>query len=684
MELKSTQIGQRLAQHPYNRVRLLNAGIEVSGDNHKYLIPFNELIDIRCKRGIVWGELEFEIINEQVVRLHGTEWKQTQHFYRFLNEKWQQWSAEMSEVSAQVLTPLAQSILQQTQQDSWLSLHDLNIIKEKITQQFASLPLPLARIPQFDNCAEHYQFCRQWLNNSEQCRHQNNQQWCESVLTHYSDFFQHIESSPLNNSQSLSVINGEDNVLVLAGAGSGKTSVLVARAGWLLLRGLAKPEQILLLAFGRKAAEEMNERIQSRLQQVEIEAKTFHALALHIIREGSNKSPVISELETDSSKRQSLLLTEWREQCSSKKAQAKGWREWLSDELQWTIPDGEFWHDEKISRKVLPRIERWLSLMRMHGGSQKEMIDNTAEDIRELFQKRIRLMAPLLKAWKSALKDEGAIDFSGLIHQAVNLIEKGRFISPWKHILVDEFQDISPLRAKLLQALRQQNKRTALFAVGDDWQAIYRFSGAELNLTTSFQNNFGEGEICALDTTYRFNERIGDIANHFVLQNPSQLDKPLNSLTKGNKKSVVLLYEEALERLLDKMSGYVLEDENILILARFHYLKPEVLNKAATRWPKLNIQFMTMHASKGQQADYVIICGLNSGKDGFPAPARESIIEEALLPKPENFAHAEERRLLYVALTRAKQQAWLLYNPENPSEFIDELLQMGVPKQKKP
>ncbi|WP_039854295.1 DNA helicase IV [Providencia rustigianii] len=684
MELKSTQIGQRLAQHPYNRVRLLNAGIEVSGDNHKYLIPFNELIDIRCKRGIVWGELEFEIINEQVVRLHGTEWKQTQHFYRFLNEKWQQWSAEMSEVSAQVLTPLAQSILQQTQQDSWLSLHDLNIIKEKITQQFASLPLPLARIPQFDNCAEHYQFCRQWLNNSEQCRHQNNQQWCESVLTHYSDFFQHIESSPLNNSQSLSVINGEDNVLVLAGAGSGKTSVLVARAGWLLLRGLAKPEQILLLAFGRKAAEEMNERIQSRLQQVEIEAKTFHALALHIIREGSNKSPVISELETDSSKRQSLLLTEWREQCSSKKAQAKGWREWLSDELQWTIPDGEFWHDEKISRKVLPRIERWLSLMRMHGGSQKEMIENTAEDIRELFQKRIRLMAPLLKAWKSALKDEGAIDFSGLIHQAVNLIEKGRFISPWKHILVDEFQDISPLRAKLLQALRQQNKRTALFAVGDDWQAIYRFSGAELNLTTSFQNNFGEGEICALDTTYRFNERIGDIANHFVLQNPSQLDKPLNSLTKGNKKSVVLLYEEALERLLDKMSGYVLEDENILILARYHYLKPEVLNKAATRWPKLNIQFMTMHASKGQQADYVIICGLNSGKDGFPAPARESIIEEALLPKPENFAHAEERRLLYVALTRAKQQAWLLYNPENPSEFVDELLQMGVPKQKKP
>lgn len=684
MELKSTQIGQRLAQHPYNRVRLLNAGIEVSGENHQYLIPFNELVDIRCKRGIVWGELEFEVLDEQVVRLHGTEWKQTQRFYHFLNEKWQQWSVEMSEVSAQVLTSLTQSILQQTQQDAWLSLRSLQSIKERITQQFSSLPLPLVRMPLFENCAAHYQFCKQWLTNSEQCRKQNNQNWCQSVLTRYDDFFQHIESSPLNYSQSLSVINGEDNVLVLAGAGSGKTSVLVARAGWLLLRELAKPEQILLLAFGRKAAEEMNERIQSRLQQKEIEAKTFHALALQLIREGSNKSPIISALESDTEKRQSLLLNEWREQCSSKKAQAKGWREWLSEELQWNIPDGEFWNDEKISRKVVVRLERWLSLIRSHGGSQKEMVDNAREEIRALFQKRIRLMAPLLKAWKSALKDEGAIDFSGLIHQAVNIIEKGRFISPWKHILVDEFQDISPLRAKLLHALRQQNKQTCLFAVGDDWQAIYRFSGAELDLTTSFKTHFGEGDLCALDTTYRFNERIGDVANRFVLQNPSQLDKPLNSLTKGNKKSVVLLYEDALERLLDKMSGYVLDDENILILARYHYLKPEILNKAETRWPKLKIQFMTMHASKGQQADHVIICGLNGGKEGFPAPARESIIEDALLPQPEHFEHAEERRLFYVALTRAKQQAWLLYNPDNPSEFVEELRQMGVPRQKKP
>ncbi|OKP05374.1 DNA helicase IV [Xenorhabdus eapokensis] len=84
MELKSTQIGQRLAQHPYNRVRLLNAGLEVSGDKHQYLIPFNQLIGIQCKRGIVWGELEFELPEGKVIRLHGTEWQQTQRFYYYL------------------------------------------------------------------------------------------------------------------------------------------------------------------------------------------------------------------------------------------------------------------------------------------------------------------------------------------------------------------------------------------------------------------------------------------------------------------------------------------------------------------------------------------------------------------------------------------------------------------------
>jgi DNA helicase-4 len=103
MELKATTLGKRMAQHPYDRVQLLNAGVKVSGDNHEYLIPFNQLLSVQCKRGLVWGELEFVLPDSKVVRLHGTEWNETQRFYHHLNTLWQQWSAEMSGIAAGVL-----------------------------------------------------------------------------------------------------------------------------------------------------------------------------------------------------------------------------------------------------------------------------------------------------------------------------------------------------------------------------------------------------------------------------------------------------------------------------------------------------------------------------------------------------------------------------------------------------
>ncbi|PKB88575.1 DNA helicase IV [Ewingella americana] len=684
MELKSTSFGKHLAQHPYNRVRLLNAGVEVSGDKHHYLIPFNQLISIRCKRGIVWGELEFELPEEKVVRLHGTEWQETQQFYHHLLKIWRSWSEEMSEVSAGVLHQQAEKIARIEQQDKWFKGSELAAVQKSIAEAFASVPVPVERLHEFENCREDYELCLRWLRQGKESVVSRNQAWTERTIEQHRDFFDNIETTPLNNSQCRAVVNGEDAVLVLAGAGSGKTSVLVARAGWLLYRQEAIADQILLLAFGRQAADEMNERIKERLHTSDIKAKTFHALALHIIQEGSKKTPKISKLETDSKARRSLLIKTWQQQCAEKKVQASGWRAWMTEELEWEVPEGDYWKNKALAERLGSRLERWLGLMRMHGGSQAEMVEQASEEVRDLFQKRIRLMAPLLKAWKSALKEEDAVDFSGLIHQAVNILEKGRFVSPWKHILVDEFQDISPQRARLLAALREQNSYTSLFAVGDDWQAIYRFSGAELSLTTAFEGHFGEGAQCALDTTYRFNDRIGEIANKFVLQNPYQLKKPLNSLTKGNKKSVTLLPNDQLDALLDKLSGFAKADEKILILARYHHLRPEVLQKAATRWPKLNIEFMTIHASKGQQAEYVIIVGLHEGNDGFPAPARESLLEEVLLPEPEDFADAEERRLLYVAITRAKHQVWLMQDKAQPSVFVAQLEDLGVPAQRKP
>ncbi|MBK4415171.1 DNA helicase IV [Enterobacter hormaechei] len=684
MELKATSMGKRLAQHPYDKVVLLNAGVKVSGERHEYLIPFNQLLAIHCKRGLVWGELEFVLPAEKVVRLHGTEWAETQRFHHHLNMRWHQWSQEMSVIAAQVLHQVLDDIALSNTQQKWLTRQQTAGLQQKITQALTALPLPVARLEEFDNCRDAWRKCQAWLSDIEKSRLAHNQTWTEAMLTQYADFFSTVESSPLNPAQARAVVNGEHSLLVLAGAGSGKTSVLVARAGWLLTTGEAVADQILLLAFGRKAAQEMDERIQARLHTQDISARTFHSLALHIIQQGSKKVPVVSKLENDAQARQALFIKAWRQQCSEKKAQAKGWRQWLEEELNWEVPEGSFWQDEKLARRLGSRLDRWVSLMRMHGGSQAEMIESAPEAIRAVFSKRVKLMAPMLKAWKTALKDENAVDFSGLIHQAIIILEKGRFVSPWKHILVDEFQDISPQRAALLSALRAQNKHTSLFAVGDDWQAIYRFSGAQLSLTTAFHHYFGEGDRSDLDTTYRFNSRIGEIANRFIQQNPHQLSKPLNSLTSGDKKAVTLLADDQLEPLLDKLSGYAKPDERILVLARYHHLKPTALEKAATRWPKLQLDFMTIHASKGQQADYVIVVGLKEGSDGFPAPARESVMEEALLPVPEDFPDAEERRLLYVAITRARHRVWLLFNKEEPSVFVDILKSIDVPVARKP
>lgn len=684
MELKATSLGKRLAQHPYDKVVLLNAGVKVSGERHEYLIPFNQLLAIHCKRGLVWGEMEFVLPAGKVVRLHGTEWAETQRFHHHLTQLWQRWGEEMSAVAAGVLEQVLADIAQSHEQKRWLTRAQTAGMQQRIHQALSALPLPVSRLEEFDNCREAWRQCQAWLNDADQSRLAHNQAWTDEMLTQYAAFFNTIESSPLNPAQARAVVNGEHSLLVLAGAGSGKTSVLVARAGWLLIRGEASADQILLLAFGRKAAQEMDERIQARLHTQDISARTFHALALHIIQQGSKKVPVISRLENDTQARLSLFIEAWQQQCSEKKAQAKGWRQWLEEELAWTVPEGSFWQDKSLARRLGSRLDRWVSLMRMHGGTQAEMIEGAPEEVRVLFSKRVKLMAPLLKAWKTALKEENAVDFSGLIHQAIILLEKGRFVSPWKHILVDEFQDISPQRAALLAALRKQNKHTALFAVGDDWQAIYRFSGAQLSLTTAFHDYFGEGDRSDLDTTYRFNARIGEVANRFIQQNPHQLEKPLNSLSTGDKKAVTLLADDQLEPLLDKLSGFVKGDERILILARYHYLKPAILEKAATRWPKLQLDFMTVHASKGQQADYVIVVGLQEGSDGFPAPARESVMEQALLPAPEDFPDAEERRLLYVAITRARHRVWLLYDKERPSPFVEVLKHLDVPVAKKP
>ena len=115
----------------------------------------------------------------------------------------------------------------------------------------------------------------------------------------------------------------------------------------------------------------------------------------------------------------------------------------------------------------------------------------------------LAVFGPIYERYQESLDGSEEIDFHDMINRATELVESGRFRSPFKYILVDEFQDISPSRAALLKALLDNCPGAQLFAVGDDWQAIYRFAGSDIAVMQEFGERFGDYERIDLETTFR-------------------------------------------------------------------------------------------------------------------------------------------------------------------------------------
>jgi DNA helicase-4 len=294
------------------------------------------------------------------------------------------------------------------------------------------------------------------------------------------------------------------------------------------------------------------------------------------------------------------------------------------------------------------------------------------------------LLQPVLELYQNLLVENDYIDFEDMIAKALAYIEQGRFSSPWRYIMVDEFQDISEPRARLVRALRDSNTRSSLFCVGDDWQAIYRFSGADVGLTTGFSKYFGSSTTCVLDQTFRFNNSIGDVTSEFVTKNPVQLAKTITSQVVVTQPAVSILRakEDAnietgpLTRVLRTIAERQSENVTVYLLARFWFHLPDKQEERQLNamYPNLQIKSLSIHASKGKEADYVVLMGMTKGKHGFPSVKATPPLLDALLPAMENYAFAEERRLFYVALTRARQRVYLIADHSGCSEFVTELI----------
>lgn len=298
------------------------------------------------------------------------------------------------------------------------------------------------------------------------------------------------------------------------------------------------------------------------------------------------------------------------------------------------------------------------------------------------------LLEPLWRLYQKQLERSGSIDFEKMIILATEYIRSGKFQIPWDEVMIDEFQDISHHRAALIQAMREQRPTIRLFCVGDDWQAIYRFAGSDLRFTTEFELFFGEVQRYTLSQSFRFGETLSKESSRFVLANSRQSRKFLHGY-QGHKNPLILCplgqhkrrnwlvsILEVIQRDAESGTGSSLQERvSVLILSRFHHflLSPRELSAYAQSFSKLELLQGTVHSVKGNEADYVLLLEMNRGEFGFPSEKFSDKLVESFLPMAEDFPFAEERRLFYVALTRAKRQIYLSYSEAQQSSFIDEL-----------
>ena len=269
-------------------------------------------------------------------------------------------------------------------------------------------------------------------------------------------------------------------------------------------------------------------------------------------------------------------------------------------------------------------------------------------------------------------------DFQDLINHAAAHIREGRWQSPYRYVLVDEFQDISAGRMALLQALNGPG--VAYFLVGDDWQSIYRFAGSDVGLVRDCGRYLGHVRERALGRTFRFARGILEPSTAFIVRNPAQTQRALHPAEGVPDGGVTIIasddpargLQDAL-RDIEASEGKRGEPSSVLVLGRYRGSRGAL---PRPRPGRLHVEFSTVHAAKGREADYVVVLDLRDARRGFPAQFEDDPLLDLVLPPPPGgaFAHAEERRLLYVALTRARRGTYLVADSLRPSVFVEELL----------
>lgn len=311
-------------------------------------------------------------------------------------------------------------------------------------------------------------------------------------------------------------------------------------------------------------------------------------------------------------------------------------------------------------------------------------IDTVLADAREDQHERVRnfyeLAIPIVRQYIDYCTNRSFLDFNDLISKSTSLFRNhediaSKYRSKFEYILVDEFQDVNNLQVELIKLLLTE--KTQLFCVGDDWQSIYGFRGSNVSYIVEFENHFKNARTIKLNLNYRSTQNIVGASNEVIKNNKFKVEKDVHASKKSEHKIVVYSgnsedqnIEFCLEKVRELLAEGVSNDEILFLYRRSKMFTPyfyRFKNEA------VRVQGKTIHASKGLEAKVVFIIGLTEGNGGFPDIWMEDRIFQVIKKANHDLLLEEERRLFYVAITRAKDKLFLITEKGNESSFLKEI-----------
>ena len=435
------------------------------------------------------------------------------------------------------------------------------------------------------------------------------------------------------NEKQLKAVKSLENTLVVAGAGSGKTFIIVNKIKYLLDNNIYKENDLLVISFTNESVNDLKRKIDYNL-----DIMTFHKLAITLINNPNMK---------------------------------------ISNEYYLKFIVNEYFSSygkyNKKNNKLIKRILNEIDIDNL-----KKLIFtfinlyksnyNNINYLFNLYQKShfinkiyFKIILEIYHIYNQELESSNLYDFNDMIKIATDNINNNQIRTNYKYIIIDEFQDTSLNRFKLIDAIIKQNN-AKIFVVGDDYQSIYRFSGCNLDIFLNFNKLVNNLNIINLDYNYRNPKEIIDVANSFIMQNKSQIKKETICLKNINKPIKICFYKNE-KTAIEKVVKFI--ETKYLILGRN--------NKDKDIFNIQDKPFLTIHKSKGLEEDNIILINLTNSKNSLPSKLKNHKIINKIV-KPDYYPYEEERRLFYVALTRTRNNIYLLVPTTNYSIFVKELM----------